>query len=198
MDHTTAMNTFATERYTLDAMTAAERDAFEEHFVDCSVCAADVREAAADIPEEPKVVHAENRFGWQPILRWIAPAAAALIIVAGLRTWPDGSPREGRLETLHISAATRGLASTSDLPAEQWTGLSIEIPIVEGANSFHMELRGPGKPRVMDVAVNEETEEVFWLLSPLPPGSYELVVESVDRGGKHSLVTKESIRVGGP
>lgn len=195
MDHKTAITTFSTERYTLDAMTPAERDAFEEHFVDCRVCSVDVREAAG-MTVAPKVVHAEGRFRWQPLMRWVIPAAAVLVIAVGLQRWPDG-PREGRVETLHVSAETRGVASASALPAKQWTGLSIEIPIVEGAASFHMELRGPGKPRVMDVAVSEAREEVLWLLRPLPPGSYELVVESVDRGGKRSLVTSESIRVGG-
>jgi hypothetical protein len=47
MDHETAIQLEAAERYALGQLSAQERDSFEEHFFLCSVCAADVRELAA-------------------------------------------------------------------------------------------------------------------------------------------------------
>lgn len=46
MTHQEAIETLATERYLLDEMGAAERDAFEEHFFSCAECADDVRDGA--------------------------------------------------------------------------------------------------------------------------------------------------------
>ncbi len=37
----------ATERYLLDEMNDAEREAFEEHYFDCAVCAANVLDGAS-------------------------------------------------------------------------------------------------------------------------------------------------------
>ena len=47
MDHETAIQLEAAERYALGQLSPDERDSFEEHFFLCSVCAADVRELAA-------------------------------------------------------------------------------------------------------------------------------------------------------
>jgi hypothetical protein len=49
MTHTQAVETLATERYILNEMSGADRDAFEEHFFSCEICADDVRVAAAVI-----------------------------------------------------------------------------------------------------------------------------------------------------
>ncbi len=46
MNHEDAKKSMATERYTLDEMKPAERDAFEEHFFECSICADDVIDSA--------------------------------------------------------------------------------------------------------------------------------------------------------
>lgn len=47
MSHDEAIKDDATERYVLDQMTPEERDAFEEHYFDCPVCAEDVKAAIA-------------------------------------------------------------------------------------------------------------------------------------------------------
>jgi hypothetical protein len=46
MNHEDAVKSMASERYTLDEMEPAERDTFEEHFFECSICADDVVDAA--------------------------------------------------------------------------------------------------------------------------------------------------------
>src|SRR5579859_5803795 len=47
MDHETAVQTKATERYFLGELTGADREGFEEHFFLCQECADDVRAMTA-------------------------------------------------------------------------------------------------------------------------------------------------------
>ena len=47
MDHETAVQTKATERYFLGEITGADREGFEEHFFLCQECADDVRAMTA-------------------------------------------------------------------------------------------------------------------------------------------------------
>ena len=49
MTHQEAVDTLAAERYVLEEMADAERDAFETHYFACPVCAEDLRAAAAMI-----------------------------------------------------------------------------------------------------------------------------------------------------
>ncbi|MGA8809281.1 MAG: zf-HC2 domain-containing protein, partial [Thermoanaerobaculia bacterium] len=46
MTHDEAKKSMAAEAYVLDDLEAAERNAFEEHFFDCTDCTADVLDAA--------------------------------------------------------------------------------------------------------------------------------------------------------
>ncbi len=56
MDHATAVSTNAVERYLLKELSTSERDAFEEHLFDCSVCAEDVKATAAFLDNCQSVV----------------------------------------------------------------------------------------------------------------------------------------------
>jgi hypothetical protein len=78
MNHDDAIKTMAAERYILDDLEQAERDAFEEHFFDCTDCTADVRDAAkvADgVRTGIRVVPVKHYSRWA-----IAAAAAAVAI----------------------------------------------------------------------------------------------------------------------
>lgn len=95
MDHTEALDTHATERYLLGELSAAETDAFEEHYFDCLTCAEDVRlgtsfmEAGKRLVREPAaeaapaakaaapVVPIESHPRWQ---KWIPAAAVAAVL----------------------------------------------------------------------------------------------------------------------
>jgi hypothetical protein len=81
MNHDDALEMMAAERYTLGEMEPSERDAFEEHYFECTLCANDVRDLAkfregVRTPEkrvkEPPAAH----FNW-----W---AAAASVFAAAL------------------------------------------------------------------------------------------------------------------
>src|SRR5438132_14410270 len=65
MDHETAIQTSATERYLLGQLTAEDRDSFEEHFFMCPECAEDVR-ALTVFAANAKAVLREKATGPSP------------------------------------------------------------------------------------------------------------------------------------
>src|SRR5436305_15330434 len=81
MEHSEATDTMAAERYLLGEMTPEDRDAFEEHFFDCSDCAADVRDGAmirSAIPTEKANRTPQPRFG--NARQWMVAAALAAAV----------------------------------------------------------------------------------------------------------------------
>src|SRR5258708_34311276 len=74
MNHAESVESMAVERYLLKEMQLAERDAFEEHFFDCSECAAGVRAGAAIVAT---VRSSKAKPQARPRLAWISVAAAA-------------------------------------------------------------------------------------------------------------------------
>lgn len=79
MSHDEAINDGATERYVLEEMTDEERDAFEEHYFECAVCAEDVRAAIAVREGLAAVQHHEPVPAVVPFepRRWKLPATLA-------------------------------------------------------------------------------------------------------------------------
>src|SRR5258708_12600970 len=86
MNHAESVESMAVERYLLKEMQLAERDAFEEHFFDCSECAAGVRAGAAIVAT---VRSSKAKPQARPRLAWISVAAAAAFAMtrAFLRAW---------------------------------------------------------------------------------------------------------------
>jgi hypothetical protein len=100
MEHTEAVETMAAERYLLGELLPEDRDAFEEHFFDCTECTASVRagatliagiradaaderdETPAEIAEPPQNVVPLRSHRPSP-MRWL-PLAASVLLAAGL------------------------------------------------------------------------------------------------------------------
>src|SRR3954471_4375499 len=92
MNHDRAVREQAVERYLLGELSKAARARFEEHFFDCALCAADLKEGALFVdalrlpPEptgvsEPKI-HLVAKHIPAPWLRtWLVPALAASLLV---------------------------------------------------------------------------------------------------------------------
>jgi hypothetical protein len=114
MNHERAVELHATERYLLGEFSAEEREAFEEHYFDCVICAEDVRAATAfranakavfrDKPV-PLAVRTERRNLWREFFTFrpaMVSLAANALLLAGLTAaiW--------HTETLHqrITGAT--------------------------------------------------------------------------------------------
>src|SRR5437763_5529226 len=77
MDHETAVQTGATERYLLGELTGEDRDRFEEHYFMCPECAEDVR-ALTVFAANAKAVFRENATG---------PAPHAGMLLSGRVLW---------------------------------------------------------------------------------------------------------------
>ncbi len=96
MNHEMAVELHATERYLLGEFSPEEREAFEEHYFDCVVCAEDVRAAAAFRANAtavfrdkrvPLVASTERRSGWREFFAFrpaLVSLAANALLLAGL------------------------------------------------------------------------------------------------------------------
>lgn len=129
MDHTEATRLAAAERYLLGELTAEQRAAFEEHFFECPECAAEVRLGAELIDNlkpalaplrPPAAPEAQRRaYAW---LHW-APAAAAVVLAAGLTVQLVGAKRQlaefssPQPVSSYFLAATRGEGALISLPS---------------------------------------------------------------------------------
>jgi hypothetical protein len=109
MEHEPAVRNLAVESYLLDEMSPAERESFEEHYFECSICAQDLRAAAQFIEDAKELMAAEasatalaarphtrpaevpKASGWN-WLGWFRPQFAAallavLVVVVGFETF---------------------------------------------------------------------------------------------------------------
>ena len=104
MDHERAVQNLAVECYLLGEMTPGEREAFEEHYFECAICAEDVRSASQFLEDMKGVLGAARRpaavpmpspeprinrsHGWSQGWNWSAwlqpQYAAALVAVLGI------------------------------------------------------------------------------------------------------------------
>lgn len=200
MKHEEAKGTLAAVRYTLGEMSAEERDTFEHHYFECNECWADVRRAEM-FSQNAKVAAKFEQRKRRPVPWVAAAAAAAVLMVFGLgpiRAWLAAMPKQGEIAHLYLAGEMRGADDQANiLPAREWATLLVDILPVDSAASYRLVLRGEGLTRQLDVSPEKAKNTVQWLLRPLPAGSYELVVESVDRGGRRSETARHSIRVGG-
>ena len=118
MDHKTAVETMAAERYLLDEMRGAERDAFEEHFFDCPQCADEVRTGGivrdgirAGLITPRGTASAAKKLPWRPAIAIPWAAAATLAIVAGYESLHAPSTSNGAplaLAPVTLRPASRG------------------------------------------------------------------------------------------
>lgn len=100
MDHNEAIQQQAAVKYVLGELSQPQRDAYEEHYFDCSLCAVDVKAAAAFIDASGEILRQEAavsapgvptpaRGGWFAWLKpaFAVPAFAALLLVIGYQTF---------------------------------------------------------------------------------------------------------------
>jgi hypothetical protein len=80
VEHQEAIETHAAEGYLLGDLTAADHEAFEEHFADCDTCFADVRDGAT-VMSAVRVDAREKKPAWGGLRNLIPLAAAASFAV---------------------------------------------------------------------------------------------------------------------
>jgi len=112
MTHDEAKQSMAAEAYILDELNPAERNAFEEHFFDCTDCTADVLDAetiADGIRTGRNVVPLHQPLRYSP--RWAVAAAAAVVAIGLVYINRPPPTRPGPTAPVSISAT----AQTIDL-----------------------------------------------------------------------------------
>ena len=209
MDHETSIRTQAAEQYLLGDLRPSEREAFEEHFFECSTCAEDVRlgfqfseNAKAVFGQDPHRVCEPTRpttrrdwFVWfRPAI--LVPIAAGLAIVAltGYQNAvqiPALRARLGQLQKPQIvSSMILAPSSRSSVPsispAAQFFELSLAIGAIAPSERYQCELRSVPRKLISMIPVSKlEPDSNLTLLIPtadLPPGYYEAVLVGVTGG----------------
>jgi hypothetical protein len=209
MEHTEAAATMAAERYLLNEMEAAERDAFEEHFFNCAECAADVRDEALIagairsegrgvtkvVPFRPRVA---SRAGWL--------AAAAAVAGMAFLGYQNAQLRHGsaRPEAAFMmpyavsTGATRGEGAAEEIDAHgRAFGILAEIAADPQFKTYHLALRSNSKTSAEDDVDAREVAEraVLLRVPPSPAGSYTFTIEGVAPDGHRTPIRSESILV---
>ena len=190
MDHELAIQKQAVERYILDEMEPAEREAFEEHYFLCELCADDVRATSA-FAEEARAIFKEGRPWPKPARSWwswkmpsfaFAGAAALCLIVIGyqnLEVIPGLKAPQSLTPGVIFDGATR-----SALPVlHEGEALHFQMPWERGGPAL-VELRRDSqtlsKGTVAAPALNQPLEVYF--PGKLGPGRYKVVVRAVKDG----------------
>ncbi len=146
MDHKSAQETYAAERYLLGEMPPAERDEFEEHFFSCRACGDDVHTASL-FAANAKAVFSDRSLASSPAaernwfkrdwLSWLrlpvaVPAFAALVL-ASIVTYqnavmiPQLRTPQSMAAPVILAGETRS-SQLTEIPADK--PLRIEMPLI--------------------------------------------------------------------
>lgn len=211
MEHEKTVQNLAVECYLLGEMAPEEREAFEEHYFECSVCAEDLRAASQFIEDAKDILAAgrefpayqrepepvRTRWNW---LAWLQPqfagaAIAVLLVVAGVQNFGTipglrKQVREGdvprALPTTVLLAQTR--SSMPTLKAGPGGSLSLQIDVPETtASSLQFIVQSTAGQEVLhssgDVPAPGKSVNFFIPKLDAPDGTYTLVVKTGDSGG---------------
>ena len=205
MDHETAVQLQAAERYVLDEFSPKERADFEEHFFGCPGCADEVRsatilaantkvvfnEAALD-EENARMAAAERAGRWHRLrLFWPLTASAALnfalLAALGLARWHAADLAGSGIEpqfyrSFGVPAASRSAIASFSLPAgSRFFGARFDLIPGQHFDSFEYQiLDSAGTPRSGQSLPSPRAEnsemELAVPVASLGPGEYVLVL----------------------
>jgi len=200
MDHKEAVETMAAQRYILDELSPAERDAFEEHYFGCADCAADVRDGAqiADTIRNGKASRAalapqRSRAGWLA-----AAAAVPLLTFLGYQNVMLRSALVAArsVHVIHsvslLNAESRGGGEENVVDnASQPFGIYVDIPPRANATGYLLTIvDSNGRVYVTQAVTPEQARESVQLVVPgnlLAPGHYSVRVRTEPAGAPESV-----------
>lgn len=210
MNHEEAIKDNKPEGYLLGELSDAERDAFEEHYIDCRVCSATIRSGAVMLAAGQEVIKNEQPFRPRKLTRWTSNiAAAALAVVVGVQGYAIYLLRrppimEFMAPGAFITGNTR--AEADEIPPVHFQDdkpvlVSVLIESETEYPNYRLELRDPsGKSlfvfHVTDKQVRRPNgESLYFLLRPLPAGRYVLAIEGVRKDGNRLPIDSQVIVV---
>lgn len=213
MDHAEATATYATDRYLLDELSAAEADAFEQHFFDCVECADDLRigmrimNGGRDLarrsaaPVEAPVVRIEERRArraWMPAA--VGAMAAALVLLIGapllMRERAEAPSIEAGSTYTFALGESRGEADVPTLDGPS-IALAKDIPLDPPYASYvvrfqqaggKIQLQAPLEPR-------RDGEPTSIHARHLPAGRYDLVIIGIGPAGRETVISSNAFIV---
>lgn len=213
MEHAEATARNAVDRYLLGELSAAEADAFEEHYFDCAECADELRVGMRFMnggrgiareetaPEEAKVVRIDERgsrrTAWLP-----AAVAAALVLAVGapllMKQQPAGAPELGPTNRVSfILAGARDGAAESVMKAGEPAVLTFDVPPEPGYPRYEARVHRPDGSALTtrftpDLSSDSPTELT---VDGLAAGSHELEVVGIDAAGRATEIARYSFTV---
>jgi len=216
MDHNEALESAACEKYLLGELPEAQRDAYEEHYFSCALCADQLRSAAqflgasrelfAAFPAARRATETkrDSRWAWfRPALA--LPVFALLLLVVGyqnLVTIPRyKQAATSRVLAMHslILADTRGDEGLHfQVPAGEPFGLYVDIPTDTAHSGYTLRLEDPsGRSSLLRSVTAEEAKKTqVVVVNPVKQaGKYTLVVSSGADGGAQASATQELARL---
>jgi Putative zinc-finger len=192
------------ERYFLGELTNDEAEAFEAHYFECPTCAEYVREEMVMIEAgrevapnwRPKVVPIWPR----PNRQWLPTAAAAVLAVAlGIENFMPPSPSSIEPEIVRIQFSYDRSAAASEPVRGEMIQLDIDVPPVE-TPQFEITTRDEkneivGKRHLYPA--ERANESISLVLTELPAGTYNVVIEGVRENGNRSFIASYPFEVRG-
>jgi hypothetical protein len=209
MDHNRAVEIQATERYMLGQLETEERDAFEEHFFDCALCADEIRAAARfrsagrQVAREPVPVPAATR-------RWewfrfptLAPAMASFLLL-GTVVYQAGFQipalqrqlDEGQsIAAVSLRETTRGADSTPVVPAGRgFFSVYFDLPSAAAGTAYRCTIADAAGKVVdtINAAAPNPGEPMNLLLNRkhFRSGVYTLTVRPADAAGSAPAISE--------
>ncbi|HVE72359.1 MAG TPA: hypothetical protein VNI54_13410 [Thermoanaerobaculia bacterium] len=209
MNHAEAIESQASERYALEMLTAAEVDAFEEHYFDCVECAEDVRagmslmDGGRRLVAEPAapVVAIDSHPRRRGLRNWIPAAAAAALLLATGGVWmrmqnvaPALVADTAFLKSTEVRGETE--ASKTLVLAEGELG-QLELDPPAGYRNVQADIFSGGK-RISTHSLSAKNELVQITLPDPDPGSYELVLSGDGETVKRVVIARYPFNVQRP
>lgn len=178
MEHEQTVQNLAVEGYLLGQMTAEEREAFENHYFECAVCADDLRSASRFMEEARAIFASESR---------TKPAAQS---VPERRTWswPDWLRPQFALAAIAVLAIFSGVEGLGTIPSLQRSLNEANAPRI--VNPTHLRSQTRGEPTALK-SVSGEPAEFIFDLSESPTTEAQFVIESTN--GRTALQLSEKL-----
>ena len=166
MDHESVLKTQVVERYFLGELSQAERDAFEDHYFSCEICAADVRETSLFV-DNARALCREER-------------------LAALAASQAGSSRRraGRwLAWLTPQTAIPALAAVALVCVVSYQN-AVTIPTLQAPRSIAPAIIFDGATRAAVKRIHEGESLRFQFLCEVPEGKARVMADLVDASGR--------------
>ena len=207
MNHSDAIRTKAAAGYLLGDLSDAERDAFESHYFDCSVCSADVRAGAVMFAAGKELVKSEpSRFRRAPMkIKWLITSAAAVVLAFVLGTQRPAQRADDPIEALTPGGLITGtMRASENAPYEiAFEGNRPRLEHVDITDTaypeYSIEIRDASRELVASTSVSAQEARnesgVPFLLRPLPAGSYVLTINGVRKDGNRREIEKRIVVV---